>query len=302
MSFRRDLFMSDTNVVLVMSNIYVVSLTHFNVVLLCYLFFLILSTTVRTLDENWLESLRSHSCNQLNIPEKNRPGVMADFKEGHLKVHKHAAVVTKLFPFYEYLKQNYREMSPSTVLYFRKCIHVFIMNDSMNLHHDNGGIVCQDCCNYNNIATDTSNKRKALILKVNKLLEQCTILNTIDCQKMKTKKELIFANEHLIDSQELYHECYLQCLILKPLLPVSKRKNKTINAKDMLFDKFKKLLTNSKRVVERIELIFECAKQALTQNDQTSDDEDNNDESKSSISVGQIDFFETEPDYNLDNV
>ena len=188
MSFRWYFFMSDINDVLLMSIIYVVSLTHFNVVLLCYLFYLILSTTVRTLDETWLDSLRTHSCNMLNISANKQAGVMADFKEGHLKVHKYATVVQKLFPFYEYLKQNYKEMSPSTVLYFRKCIHVFIMNDSMYLHRDNGGIVCQDCCNYNNVATDTSNKRKALSLKVNKLLDQCTVLNTLDCQKMKTKK------------------------------------------------------------------------------------------------------------------
>ena len=138
---------------------------------------------------------------------------MADFKEGQLKVHKNAAVVTKLFPFYHYLKNNYREMSPSTVSYFRKCMHVFIMNDSMYLHCENGGIVCQDCCNYNNIATDTSNKRKALVIKINRLLQQCTNLNEIDCQKKKDRQELIFVNEYLIDAKQIYHECYLQCLI-----------------------------------------------------------------------------------------
>ena len=70
----------------------------------------------------------------------------------------------------------------------------------------------------------------------------------------------------------------------------------------MTFDKFKKLLANSKRVVERIDLIFECAKQALTHNDQNSDDEDDNDDSNNSASDGQVDFFDTEPDYGLDNL
>ena len=85
-------------------------------------------------------------------------------------------------------------------------------------------------------------------------------------------------------------------------MPVSKRKNKSRNAKDITFDKFKKLLAKSKSVVERIDLIFDCAKQALTCNHQNSDDEDDNDDSNNSASEGQVDLFETVPDFDLDNV
>ena len=185
-----------------------------------------------------MDYLKYHTYDQLNIPSNKRASVMIDFKVGELQVNKKAAVVKKLFPFYQYLKQNYKEMLPTTVVYFRKCLHVFIRNDGMFLHRDNGDIVCQDCLHFNNIATDTTNKRKALISKINKLFDQHNKFNDIGCHKVKDKQELAFANENLVNSKQIFHECYLQCLILKPLVSISNRKNKTKNAKDDLFEKF----------------------------------------------------------------
>ena len=56
-----------------------------------------------------------------------------------------------------------------------------------------------------------------------------------------------------------------------------------------------------KSVVDRIDSIFECAKEALRDNGKDIDDEDENEASNNSVSDGQVDVFDTQPDFDLDN-
>ena len=70
----------------------------------------------------------------------------------------------------------------------------------------------------------------------------------------------------------------------------------------MSFEKFKKLLANINSVEERIDRIFDCAKQALECNEKNIDDEEENEDSTNSVSDRQVDVFDTEPDFDLDNL
>ena len=189
-------------------------------------------------------------------------------------------------------------MAPSTVSYFRKCMYVFILNDSMNLHRDNGGIICDNCCSSNNVATDTTNNRKALITKINKLSSEMEKFINLECERSKNKIGLVFANKYLVVATELFHECFMHCLIMKPSLRISQRKKKVKNAKDIAFGKQKKLLKTIKVVVDRIEYIFEVAKESNTKD---SEDDEDDGSSKNTESVANVDIFASVPNFDLFN-
>ena len=82
------------------------------------------------------------------------------------------------------------------------------------------------------------------------------------------------------------------------MLKISQRKNKQKNAKDIAFEKQKRLLNHIKSVVDRIIYIFEVAKERDTKE---SDGDEDDAPSNNSGTDDNEDVFATEPSLDLFN-